>query len=125
MGALLKQTLNKAGTLVRCDFEGGHQHYYFYCPGCRCMQFFNVGAPNSNGAKWAFDGNFESPTFTPSLRYIGGPTGTICHVILTNGILNFCGDNPHDHNNKKVPLPVIPQNELDNWFFKSVPIEKA
>jgi len=124
MGALLKQVMNKAGTLIRCDFEGGGCHFYFWCPGCKRVQLFNVGQTNSNGAKWDFNGNFECPSFTPSLRYVGGPTGTLCHVVLTDGILNYCNDNPHACNNQKIPLPKIPDDELADWWFTSVPIER-
>ena len=32
----------------------------FHCPGCKCNHSFD--------SRWTFDGNFESPTFSPSLR---------------------------------------------------------
>jgi len=33
--------------------------WMFYCPGCRCNHYFDK--------RWTFDGNEQSPTFSPSL----------------------------------------------------------
>jgi len=124
MGALLKQTLNKARTLLRCDFEENHRHFYFYCPGCKRLHCYNVNHKNSNGALWSFNGDFEVPSFSPSLRYLGYPTGTLCHLFLTNSTLVYCSDNPHDHNGKTIPLPVIPESEIVGLFGEDAPIER-
>lgn len=39
----------------------------------------------------------------------GKPVPFVCHYILTNGILNFCGDSTHTLANKAVPLPELPE----------------
>jgi len=101
---------------------GGYLHW---CPGCEEMHLL----PDS----WAFDGNLDSPTFTPSFKHegkqtvkIGGKwTGDwvrdangntvpfICHYILTAGVLNFCGDCTHALAGQAVPLPKLPEGFTD------------
>lgn len=79
-----------------------------WCPGCNEMHVL----PWKRGG-WTFNGNTEKPTFTPSFRITGGsgsgdraPEG-VCHFILTDGILHFCGDSTHALAGKSVPLPQI------------------
>jgi hypothetical protein len=103
--------------------DGAPIQYLFFCPGCQsCHSFivhpwrrqkFNsltrkyddVGA----GFVWAFNGNMENPTFTPSLRYpidhnnFNGPNR--CHLILTDGWINYCHDCIHNMGGLKVRLP--------------------
>jgi hypothetical protein len=82
---------------------------------------------------WKFDGNLNSPTFAPSVKITGkqsvvdahgewtgewtgewkpGPDGKAldycCHYVLTNGVLNFCGDCTHTLKGQRVPLPRLP-----------------
>ncbi len=82
---------------------------------------------------WSFDGNFISPTFSPSFKHSGVQrvfvegrwTGDwkrdangntipfVCHYILTAGVLNFCGDSTHSLAGKAVPLPQLPEGLTD------------
>ncbi len=77
---------------------------------------------------WTFDGNLESPTFSPSVKITGKQTVIVdgewtgewvygadgkpldycCHYILTAGQLNFCADCTHSLVNQVVPLPLLP-----------------
>ena len=99
--------------------------YAHWCPGCLEMHRL----PDS----WSFNGNVNSPTFTPSFRHSGvkrvivdgkwagdwagdwiydaqgEPIPHICHYILTDGVLNFCGDCTHELSGKSVPLPELPK----------------
>lgn len=98
--------------------ERGHAHW---CPGCLEMHWI----PDT----WTFDGNVERPTFSPSVKITGkqcinddkgewtgrwkcGPDGKAldgcCHYILTDGVLNFCGDCTHTLVGQSVPLPPLP-----------------
>lgn len=82
---------------------------------------------------WKFDGNFAMPTVSPSVKITGkqcvnvdgqwtgewvlGDDGkakdACCHYVLTNGILNFCGDCTHKFNGQSVPLPDLPDFAKD------------
>lgn len=83
---------------------------------------------------WKFDGNLESPTFSPSFKHTGmqtvkvdgkwtgewvrdaagKPVPNVCHYILTAGVLNFCGDSTHALAGKSVPLPSLPEGFADD-----------
>jgi len=102
--------------------QGGYAHY---CPGCEEMHRLPDG--------WSFDGNLNSPSFTPSFRHEGVQrvivsglwTGEwkrdangntipyICHYVLTAGVLNFCGDCTHALVGKSVPIPDLPEGFTD------------
>jgi hypothetical protein len=95
------------------DEYGGYLHW---CPGCEESHTLPSG--------WTFNGDLERPTFTPSFKHEGrkrvfinrewvgewlrdakGDTiPYICHYILTDGVLNFCGDSTHSLAGKSVPL---------------------
>lgn len=78
--------------------------HYHWCPGCESMHVL----PDS----WTFDGNVESPTFSPSFlhKWNYGPERTpkSCHYIVTAGILNYCGDCHHALRGTSVPIPDLP-----------------
>jgi hypothetical protein len=101
------------------------QHFAHWCPGCGQMH----GVPVS----WNFDGNYDAPTVSPSVRITGKQTlkdekgewtgewvrdasgnavDMCCHYILTAGQLNFCGDCTHALAGQTVPLPDLPK-EID------------
>lgn len=102
---------------------GGYGHW---CPGCNEMHYM----PDS----WTFNGNLERPTFSPSFKHsgiqrvfvdgqwngewkrdaAGNTIPYICHYILTDGILNFCGDCTHALVGQSVPLPALPEGLTDN-----------
>lgn len=83
--------------------------------------------------KWKFNGNLESPTFTPSFKHsgmwqvrvagkwtgawvrdgAGKPVPFVCHYVLTDGVLSFCDDCSHALRDKSVPLPVLPEEFRD------------
>jgi hypothetical protein len=79
--------------------QGGYAHW---CPACESMHCL----PDS----WNFvNKDLENPTFTPSfLHTLSNSPRKVCHYILTNGILNFCGDCSHGLAGKPVPLPELP-----------------
>jgi hypothetical protein len=114
--------MNQVSSKLRRQ-ERGYAHW---CPACKEMH----GLPDG----WKFDGNLENPTFTPSFKHTGvqavkdsegkwtgewvkGPDGKAlawcCHYILTNGILNFCGDCTHEFAGKSIPLPPLPEWHTD------------
>lgn len=93
--------------------EGNGYAYYFYCPGCKQLHQFRC--ESKKGPNWKFSESFEHPTFTPSLLMFTtnpetGERRTLCHLFLTAGIIEFCGDCPHELAGKIVPLEDIPED---------------
>lgn len=95
--------------------------YLHWCPGCQHRHAFYVDTPAPGGARWNFINNDpQRPSFTPSMHiwheadgdpsdpndYI--PRTTICHYILTDGIIDFLGDCQHELRGMKVELPDMP-----------------
>ena len=76
-----------------------------YCPGCKSLHLIAVYEPFPNGAQWTFDGNAESPTFSPSINMVG-----VCHYFIRSGKIEFCGDSKHHLAGQTVDLPDLP-----NW----------
>lgn len=82
--------------------EEGHTLMH-WCPGCKSRHLINIEKPNLSNAVWRWDGNVESPTFTPSINIIGH-----CHYFITAGKISFCADSTHELAGKTVDLPEIP-----------------
>jgi hypothetical protein len=83
------------GQKVKLDQDLPHERYGFDCPGCKGHhQIRTTGAD-----PWGFNGNLESPTFTPSIL-VRSPQGRgkpdyICHSFVTDGKIQFLGDCSH------------------------------
>lgn len=67
--------------------QHGNQ-YWFWCPGCKHSHAFTI-------PPWTFNGDLNSPTFTPSLMCNGHDAAIRCHSIVTAGKINFCVDSCH------------------------------
>ena len=73
---------------------------------------------------WTFDGNYEKPTFAPSIlcyteydddaegdlpvKLPNGQRKTLCHYFIREGMIEFCGDSPHAFAGQTVELPEWP-----------------
>lgn len=59
-------------------------------------------------SRWKFDGNTESPTFSPSFLVQGHlpdhPNGGICHSFVTAGQVQYLDDSTHELKGQTVPL---------------------
>jgi hypothetical protein len=89
------------------------------CPGCRCNHIIATKEPFENGAVWQFNGDFDKPTFQPSLlvktgsyaspSYVDDPEipPVICHSFITDGRIQFLGDCTHELRGQTVDLPEI------------------
>lgn len=83
-----------------------------WCPACEEVHHFVTDG--SRG--WVFNGNVDAPTFTPSMKITWGKQadpncdvdGGICHYILTDGMINYCGDCTHGMVGQSVPIPDWP-----------------
>lgn len=89
------------------DTDGGL--FLFWCPGCREPHPYWVKPQSPGAAAWAFNGDKERPTFTPSLLVYPSGTTPRCHLFLTDGVIHFCGDSQHELAGKSVPLPDWPE----------------
>ena len=78
----------------------------FYCPACRREHPYNINNDNPKH-NWSFNNDLDKPSFTPSLRVLDGKGGTECHLFVTDGIIHYCGDCPHELAGKSVALPEI------------------
>lgn len=73
---------------------------FFFCPGCNEPHFYQI----SGTPAWQWNGSLESPTFTLSFR-ITMAEGRVCHLIMTNGHIQFCSDCWHHYRSQTVPIP--------------------
>lgn len=82
---------------------------WFLCPGCDEPHRFTIGRADG----WTFNGNYEFPTFTPSLlmRSTHGPERTpkVCHLFMTDGKIRFLGDCTHELAGQTVDIPEPPE----------------
>lgn len=86
--------------------DGKEEHALFRCPGCGTSHVVPImrTAPVDQG-HWLFNGNLEKPTLAPSLRvFAGDGKTTACHLILTDGVINYCADSAHKLRGQAVPL---------------------
>lgn len=115
--------------------EGGR--VAFRCPGCGDVHSIPVG--EGPGPRWGFNGDYERPTFTPSVLVRSGhfterhqpgsdcwctycaddkadglPPGFscyLCHSFVTDGQIQFLGDCSHALAGQTVPLPDFGEGE--------------
>jgi hypothetical protein len=90
----------------------------FVCPGCGEAHSLNV--EGTEHPRWSFNGNFEKPTFSPSILYTSGhycshakpgdcwcdykekygkesPFKCVrCHSFVTDGKIQFLSDSTHE-----------------------------
>lgn len=80
-----------------------------YCPGCNEYHIFDK--------RWTFDGNYDAPTFTPSLlvRCHGDDETAeeVCHSFLTAGNWQFLGDCTHHLAGQTIAM----KDEPEDWTF--------
>jgi hypothetical protein len=75
----------------------GSNLFAFHCPGCGRGHCFR--APG-----WSWNGSAEKPTVTPSLLTNKDDPKSRCHVVVTDGKLNFCPDSYHQLAGKVVDM---------------------
>lgn len=91
--------------------------FSFFCPGCGSAHTINT-----NPGGWGFNGNVESPTFTPSVlvtheanpeadeRFKEWRTKRVCHSFVTDGNIQFLSDCTHELAGQTVPLADFPEH---------------
>lgn len=104
--------------------EGGR--LLFHCPGCKEMHQVQVG--EGSGPRWGFNGDYDRPTFTPSVLVgghkvirddqgkwtgewerdaSGNPVPSVCHSFVRDGRIEFLGDCTHALASQAVPLEAV------------------
>jgi hypothetical protein len=89
-----------------------------WCPGCDEPHGIRIEG-REGSPKWTFNGNFDRPTFSPSVLNFTiyddegeplpqGQRRTLCHYFITDGQIQFCGDSPHELAGQTVDLPDWP-----------------
>lgn len=99
--------------------EGGR--VAFMCPGCR--ELHQVAVAGDARPAWDFNGDFDRPTFSPSIlvrgsrpitddehrRIMAGEAiksePTVCHSFVRDGQIQFLSDCTHDLGGQTVELP--------------------
>ncbi|WP_241524097.1 DUF6527 family protein [Oceaniglobus indicus] len=83
----------------------------FKCPGCGWTHILNTDT--GHRPAWAFNGDVDRPTLTPSInawREYGGKRKTDrCHSFVTDGRIRFLDDCTHALAGQSVDLPSLPQ----------------
>lgn len=86
--------------------------YHFWCPGCDELHTYTCDRAPGLRPGWVFDGNWDAPSFTPSLLYPSKPVR--CHLFLRNGQIEYCGDCDHKFAGQTVPMVEIdPEYEFE------------
>jgi hypothetical protein len=80
-------------------FEGKIVGYMIQCPGCGNGHFFD--------SRWTFNGNYEKPTFTPSMFVSKDDVSMQCHSVVTDGMIAFQGECFHALKSQTVALQDI------------------
>lgn len=80
-----------------------HEQYHYFCPGCKYVHAIGK-------AVHSFNGDFDKPTFTPSVLLSNPQEVHRCHAIITDGNIQFQDDCWHDLKSQTVPLP-----EYEDW----------
>lgn len=101
--------------------EGGR--VAFMCPGCR--ELHQVRVEGDGRPRWGFNGDYDRPTFTPSVLVTwsepsdvegefddrGKDQKMVCHSFVTDGQISFLGDCTHALRGQVVPLQPIASAE--------------
>ena len=82
------------------------------CPACDFEHSFNVDLVGhskwrADSPLWGFDGNYEAPTFNPSMlanRNRSFEHHPICHSWLKDGVWEFLADSTHGMAGQRVPM---------------------
>lgn len=74
----------------------------FFCPGCNQHHGFD--------SRWTFNGDFERPTFSPSLMVTLGhhpDPPDICHSFVRDGRIEYLNDCTHSLAGQTIDLPDV------------------
>ena len=96
--------------------DGTKNGYAFFCPGCGHAHKFTTDDAMTDGwPVWIMTGTEDKPTVRASIlnrwgKYVPGheqhegPSGQ-CHLFITDGRIEYCGDCTHSLNGQTIELP--------------------
>jgi Family of unknown function (DUF6527) len=95
----------------------------FWCPGCD--ESHAVITKGDAPPVWAWNGDVDAPTLSPSICVTGGPSSgrTVCHSFVRDGAIQFLGDCTHKLAGRTVPLPDWPDDHDEANFYLDPPHE--
>jgi hypothetical protein len=77
--------------------------YLVYCKACKTHHLFDK--------RWTFNGDFEKPTFSPSMLSYGnkdrGGSLPRCHSFVRNGKIEYLNDCEHEYKGQTLELEDI------------------
>lgn len=79
------------------DNKAGQPDFTFECPGCKVGHSVWIDA-SKHRVTWEYNGNIDSPTFSPSLlvRFPWNGKEVICHSFIRDGKIQFLSDCTHE-----------------------------
>lgn len=88
------------------EYTEGTGYYFIMCPACKVHH--TIWTKEKERPNWKFNGDFEKPTFSPSVRiqWTDHETETKeqCHFFIVNGNIQFESDCTHELKGKTLPL---------------------
>jgi|SRR6185503_3121101 len=100
--------MSEKAKLHRISSNGVLLGYMMQCPGCKGHHAIYTEQPNSQKAKWEFNGDLEFPTFKPSVLVTWDEgeehVKNICHFYVTDGKIIFQPDCTHELKGQTVDL---------------------
>jgi hypothetical protein len=117
-----------------CELTDGRTGWMIFCPACQSGHLFESGPRPNGGSGWTFNGNYEKPTFNPSMLictvrmpqfppgetdYARDPDGKylldeqgriqgardwVCHSFVRDGQIQFLSDCTHEYANQTLDL---------------------
>jgi len=94
----------KHAKYVRSDGSVGKEQYLIFCPGCNDI---HAMSPQIH----SFNGDFDRPTFSPSLLMNFIPN-KVCHSFVKDGKIQFLNDSWHKLKGQTVELPEINEDAV-------------
>jgi hypothetical protein len=97
---------NDTGKFLRAIKDG----FIHWCPGCK--EIHGIRRRNKRGTNrpsWAFNDDYEKPTFIPSVKITipdGAKHGAVecCHYFIREGMIEFCSDSTHELRGQTVSM---------------------
>lgn len=83
---------------------------WIWCPGCDYQHRVTVVGEDGSqdSVVWEWDGNVETPTFSPSILVHAGERQPVCHSFIRAGRWEFLGDCTHALAGQTVDMVPLP-----------------